>query len=171
MIEITGDLFKQKADVLCITTNGYVKANGENVMGMGCAKRAAEINKTVPLLLGKAIKLHGNRVNHIITEKVALYSFPVKPITAICLPDKSNIVGYMKSKVRAGESVMGWACKADIGQILKSAKEIVELANEHGWKKVVIPRPGCGAGELDWNQLAPQLEKILDDRFYLITFK
>ncbi len=170
MIEIKGDLFKQKADVLCITTNGFVKSNGENVMGMGCAKKAAEINRKVPKLLGTAIKTNGNQVNHIITGKIHLYSFPVKPVTAKCLPDKSNVVRHMKDKVMVGGNVMGWACRAEADIIVKSAKELVALANKHGWAKVVIPRPGCGAGELDWKAIKPLLDEILDDRFYSITF-
>jgi hypothetical protein len=171
MIEIKGDLFKQKADVLCITTNGYTKASGENVMGMGCAKKAAEINTKVPMLLGDAIACNGNIVNHIITGKVALYSFPVKPTTAKCLPDKSNVVRHMKDKVSVGGTVMGWACVAEASIIVKSAKELLSLADTNGWTKVVIPRPGCGAGELDWKVIKPLLDEILDDRFYSITFK
>ncbi len=171
MIEIIGDLFKQKADVLCITTNGFVKSNGECVMGMGCAKKAKEINPRVPKLLGDAIRNYGNIVNHIITGKVALYSFPVKPVRNDCLPDKSNIVSHMKDKVRAGESVAGWACQAKASIIKQSAIELVALADEHGWTKVVIPRPGCGAGELNWREIKPILDEILDDRFYSITFK
>lgn len=170
MIEIKGDLFKQKADVLCITTNGYVKASGENVMGMGCAKAAAKINPDVPLLLGNAIGKYGNVVNHIITGRIALYSFPVKPVSAPCKPDKSNVVKHMKYKVQPNQSVMGWACVAQADIIEKSAKELVLLADKHGWNKVVIPRPGCGAGELDWKDIKPILDNILDDRFYSITF-
>ena len=41
MKEIRGDLFTQEADTICITTNGFVKANGECVMGRGCAKQLA----------------------------------------------------------------------------------------------------------------------------------
>lgn len=170
MIEIIGDLFKQQADVLCITTNGFTKSNGECVMGLGCAKKAKEINPRVPLLLGRAIMANGNVVNHIITGKLALYSFPVKPIRGVCLDDKSNVVSHMKDKVRAGSQVAGWACKAEASIILESARQLVELANTHGWTKVVIPRPGCGAGELNWKEIKPLLDEILDDRFYSITF-
>lgn len=172
MIEIKGDLFKQEADILCITTNGYNKSNGENVMGMGCAKKAAQINNTIPLLLGEAIERNGNVVNHIIDgKKLSLYSFPVKPITSICNADKSNVVKYMKDKTEVGKTVMGWACVAQASIIIKSAKELLALANKNGWTKVVIPRPGCGAGELDWKDIKPLLDEILDDRFYSITFK
>tara|TARA_R110000851_G_scaffold287040_1_gene440956 strand:+ start:385 stop:903 length:519 start_codon:yes stop_codon:yes gene_type:complete len=172
MIEIVGDLFKQQADVLCITTNGYIKATGECVMGMGCAKQAATINKKIPRLLGNAIKKNGNVVNHIIDgKKLALYSFPVKPVSAKCLADKSNVVRHMKDKVQAHFPVMGWACVAQASIIVKSAKELVELADANGWTKVVIPRPGCGAGELNWADIKPLLDQVLDDRFYSITFK
>jgi len=170
MIEIRGNLFKQQADVLCITTNGFVKSNGENVMGMGCAKAAAKINPNIPRLLGTAIEEYGNVVNHIITGRVKLYSFPVKPVSARCKPDRSNVVSHMKAKVNPNQSVMGWACVAEAKIIERSAHELVKLADKHGWSKVVIPRPGCGAGELDWKDIKPILDGILDDRFYSITF-
>jgi hypothetical protein len=36
---------------------------------------------------------------------------------------------------------------------------------------VVLPRPGCGAGELDWTRFVrPALTALLDDRFVAITF-
>ena len=170
MIEIKGDLFRQVADVICITTNGYVKADGSNVMGMGCAKKAAEINKRVPYLLGAALRKNGNVVNHIIDGKrLKLYSFPVKPKTVV--NDGTNVVSHMRDKLSIGQHIGGWASLAHLDIILKSAKELVILADMHGWSKVVIPRPGCGAGELNWLDVKPELDKILDDRFYSITFK
>ena len=39
-----------------------------------------------------------------------------------------------------------------------------------GWSKVLIPRPGCGYGELNWQDIKPLLESILDDRFISVTF-
>lgn len=38
--EVVGNMWAIPADAYCITTNGFVKKNGEAVMGAGCAKEA-----------------------------------------------------------------------------------------------------------------------------------
>jgi len=54
--------------------------------------------------------------------------------------------------------------------IKTSATQLVVITNVYGWHKVVLPRPGCGAGELSWPAVKAELDQILDDRFYSITF-
>ena len=53
MKEITGNLFDQTADAICITTNGFVKDNGRCVAGRGCAKMAKDRWRNFDLELGK----------------------------------------------------------------------------------------------------------------------
>lgn len=170
MKEITGDLFHVDADCICITTNGFVKSNGEAVMGRGCAKQAANYIPSLPKILGKLIQTEGNIPNILITKHgVTLCSFPVKPKTAIFTGN--NAVKHMKNRFNEGDVIPGWACIADVNLIVESAKQIVNLANENNWKNIVIPRPGCGAGELSWKNIKLVLEPLLDDRFSIITFK
>jgi len=54
--------------------------------------------------------------------------------------------------------------------IRQSARQLVEMADKFGWGSVVLPRPGCGNGGLDWDDVRPILEAILDDRFTVVTF-
>lgn len=169
MIEIRGNLFAQNnADAIAITTNGFVKKNGEAVMGKGCAKQAANMMPSLPKILGKKIREAGNVTQILVDRKnrIPLISFPVKPIMEIS--NGNNYVSHMNFP--KGKSIPGWACLADADIIVKSANELVKLADERGWNKIVIPRPGCGAGELSWDEIKPLLDKILDDRFYSITF-
>jgi hypothetical protein len=48
--------------------------------------------------------------------------------------------------------------------IKQSARELMALIEEQGWKQVYLPRPGCFLGRLDWAQVKPAIENILDDR-------
>lgn len=169
MKQIKGDLFEIDCDALCITTNGFVKSNGYAVMGMGCAKQLAQFDIHAPLKLGSAIRTHGNIVQLIDNYGVPVYAFPVKPMRRVA-EHATDAVTHMRNKFKHGDVIPGWACVADINIITKSAHELLALANEHGWQKVILPRAGCGAGELSWDDVYPILNDILDDRFYAVTY-
>ena len=168
---IFGNLFLQSNfDAVCITTNGFVKTNGEAVMGRGSAKEATMYFPELPKILGTAIKNNGNTVNYLLSaNKTDLWSFPVKT-TARKFKDDSEIVDHMKAIYEAEDIVPGWAFKADLKIIEESAIALKQVADVQGYKKILLPRPGCGAGELTWPQVAPVLSDILDQRFYIITF-
>ena len=173
MKEITGNLFDQKwAEAICITTNGFVKRNGEAVMGRGCAATAKQKFPNIASELGRNLLTVGNLPTQILsTEDYAVFSFPVKRKSALCQYDKSNVVGHMKDRFQSQQSVPGWALKADKNLIMSSAEGMMEWAEKLNLESVVIPRPGCGAGELVWEDIGPALHKILNDKFSCITFK
>jgi len=171
MKEMRGDLFSCTADAICVTTNGFVKKNGDAVMGMGCAKTLKELYPVAPKLLGQAIKEHGNVVNFLGNHNgTIVMSFPVKASNEICETDSANVVDHNKKKYTVNNIVPGFACKARLKIIERSARDLVRWADHNKWQNVIIPRPGCGAGELDWNDVKPVLDSILDDRFTAITF-
>lgn len=148
MREANGDLFQlAKGSVLVITTNGSRKALGGAIMGRGCAKQAADIWPDFPRLLGDALEQHGNSVN----------CFPV-----LGDPEYEAVVTFpVKDK---------WWESARLSLIDKSAEELVKLADQEGWKHVFVPRPGCGAGKLDWSNVRPILQSRFDDRFIIVDF-
>jgi len=171
MKEIQGNLFDHigKADAICITTNGFVKSNGECVMGKGCAQEATKRWPGIALLLGDSIKADGNAVIPLISEnETVILSFPVKSIRETF--DGTNAVRHMTSKFKVGDSMPGWACKAKIDIIESSASCLARIATAHKWTNIILPRPGCGAGELNWAEVKEVLNKHLDDRFSSITF-
>ena len=171
MLEAKGDIFKTDCDAVCITTNGFIKYNGDAVMGKGCALQATKIIEGLATILGASLLVDGNSVIPLLTKNsTVLVSFPVKDIAELAALDKSNIVTHMRNKFSIGHKVPGWACVARTDIIVRSAHELVKLADELGWKHVVLPRPGCGAGELVWENVRYLIEPILDDRFTCMTF-
>jgi hypothetical protein len=149
--EVIGDLWTYPADVRVITTNGTIKKNGECVMGRGCAAEAKSRSQTLPFLLGEKIKRVGN-VPHILGSIVPTNDPDAIEPLLVSFPTKHN-----------------WYEKSDIKLIEVSAKILAGFADLYNWKVVVMPRPGCGNGWLQWENVRKVLEPILDDRFHVIT--
>lgn len=144
MIEMKGniwDFYKKDPEAyICITTNGFVKTNGECVMGAGVAKEAREKFKFFSKILGDMIKKNGNNVFMFTGERILTF------------PTKHN-----------------WFENSDVELIKKSAKQLVEYINEFKIPRVYLPRPGCGNGKLKWKDVKPAIEKILDDRILIVS--
>ena len=149
MKEIKGNLWNQPdADAICITTNGCRRKDGACVMGRGCALEVKKLYPGIDFVLGTLLEKSGNHVHgmgkhHKLNEKQFILSFPVKH---------------------------HFRDKADITLIERSSKELVKITDKAGFKKVVIPRMGCGYGRLDWIFVKRIIENILDDRFYVINY-
>jgi hypothetical protein len=143
LIEVIGDLWTHPADARCVTTNGFVKSNGAAVMGRGCAKQAMEMFPGIEFSLGQAIETHGNHVNWIwvASDTPPILSFPVKH---------------------------HWRERASLELIHQSAVELVVEADKQGFRTVVLPKPGCGNGNLLWHDVRAVIYDILDDRFQVI---
>lgn len=174
----TGNILDQigKVSALCITTNGFTKSDGDAVMGMGIAKQMAERFPELPTLLGRAIRAHGNRVNYLMTiANTRIYSFPVKPISLL-MPNQDAInrlvVKHGQAKARIGAHVPGFHCKANVEIIRRSALELLEVWKQDSLSHVLLPLPGCGAGELSFKRNVEQvLLPILGDKFHLMSYK
>jgi hypothetical protein len=161
MIEAYGDIWDhaEEYDAIVITTNGFVKKNGEAVMGKGIALEAKNRYPWLARNLGTNLNMFGNRVYrfdvipNFVREKkydFSLFTLPVKPTYG---PN--------------GEP--GWRAKADLQLINLSVHALVQaIDNNYSYRedyKVLMPRPGCGNGGLKWDDVRPVLEPILDDRF------
>lgn len=147
MIEVTGDLWDtqrwpETTTWRCITTNGFVKKNGECVMGRGCAKEASLKYPDMPRKLGHAISTYGNKLWA--WPKYMLITFPVKH---------------------------QWFEKADIDLIKKSAEELLEWMETFEYDEghqgfqgtILLPRPGCGNGQLKWEDVKPVISFLPDN--------
>lgn len=145
MIEVVGDMWSlywpledQKVQV-CITTNGVVKANGCAVMGAGCAQQARDRFPGIDQLLGARIRKNGN-LFQVIYPKPTILAFPVK--------HKWNQMADVKLIARSTEALKGWA------------EAIPHIT-------IVLPRPGCGNGQLDWSVVKP-IVSVLPDNVHVI---
>ena len=149
MKEITGNIFDQQCDAICITTNGIVKlVDGKflAVMGLGLAKQAADQFSGLQEELANQIRENGHH-----TQVIRLKDHST-PYNIVSLPIKTH---YRLSS------------KLDL--VIQSIMELVELTNSRNWQNVVLPRPGCGLGRLPWNHVKYICEQHLDDRFSIIT--
>lgn len=148
MREIRGDIFKlletNNFDGFCITTNGFVKSNGECVMGRGIALTCKQMFPNIARNLGSLIRMHGNHVHKLgMYNSSTIFSFPVKH---------------------------NWWEAADIKLIERSCVELTQMLDKLHLESVLLPRPGCGNGRLNWNDVKPVIAKLLDDRVIVATF-
>lgn len=141
MRHIEGDLWDQLPEaVVAITTCGQISKKGECIMLRGCARQARERFPGLALKLGELIREGGNHVHDLGNGVV---SFPVEE-GAFDVPD--------------------------LRIIERSCRELVALTESRGWQQIVVPRPGCGGGGLQWETVRPILEPYFDDRFSVISF-
>jgi hypothetical protein len=140
MREAVGDLWELHARgaVVAVTTNGLVGRDGRARLGRGCARQAGERFPWLAERLGAAVASRGNHVVHLGERLVA---FPVEhsPLE-----------------------------RPDLTLIARSAEELAALATAERWSEVVLPRPGCGGGGLEWTEVRPVVAPRLDDRFLVV---
>jgi len=147
MIEIVGDIWDQKCDWLCITTNGMTKKNNRAVMGAGIALQARQRYTNIDLILGKKIKERGNVVSSLVKDgDTVIIAFPTKN---------------------------DWRNPSDMDLIVQSAQQLKKHFDNNTSKPLVmIPRPGCSNGGLEWEDVKEKIGKILvDDRFIIVDRK
>jgi len=141
MREICGDLWVEHAlgRTVAITTGALLTRDGRCAMPRGCARQARDRFPGLDRVLGGQIASHGN---HVFDLGRRIVSFPVE---------------NSPYEVPA------------LGLIERSARELVVLTDYKGWPEVVLPRPGCGGGGLDWQTVRPLLAPLLDERFLVIS--
>jgi hypothetical protein len=155
MLEDVVDLWTEEAPAKCITINGTLKKGNRLVMGAGVAGQAESRYPDFPKIAGKYIAKNGNHVTfygawYLRGQHIA-QARPEDVFYFITFPVKYN-----------------WYEDADLELIERSSKELMQLLDQHPWKKVLLPRPGCGYGHLKWEDVKPVIEPILDDRVVVI---
>ncbi len=145
MIEVCGFFWKEshKYDVLCVTTNGCRNKRGCLIMGKGIALEFKLRYPGIDLILGQKLKWNGNIPTLLEIGGTHVLTFPTKT---------------------------HWSGTAKLDLIEQSAERIVHIINKEFLPtvKVLMPRPGCGLGRLNWEDVGPILENYFDDRFTII---
>jgi hypothetical protein len=144
MRETTTDLWtdlRTPGHRIGITTNGFVKRNGEAVMGRGCAYEAARMFPDIPKHLGAYITRQGNMPGYLMLEPGSGTADRL-----IILPVKD-----------------AWWMDATRELIARSTRWLlVEAAQCPDWT-FHVPRLGCGNGGLDWVQDVEPFMRTLPD--------
>ena len=140
VIEVCGDIWEHAGEgMIAVTTSGSVTRKGKAVMTRGVAGQAARRFPELPETLGLLLRSSGNHV-HLLGNGIV--SFPVEA------------------------SAWEWP---DLRLISRSARELRILADREGWQLVLVPRPGCGGGGLDWREVRPLLDEHFDARFVVMA--
>ena len=143
MVNLRGNIwyFHNWGYWIVIPTNGFVKNNGDAVMGRGVALQATKRFLGINKKLGQAIKKVGNRPVAFSGQRL------------LTLPTKHH-----------------WTQEADTELIGTSAELLVELVDKHKLDApYYLPRVGCGNGKRKWEtEVHPVLKEILDDRFVVV---
>ncbi len=139
MIEECGDLWTLPADYRCITANGALRKNGNAVMGKGVALEARNRGHDLEAILGSLISKYGNHVFHL---GYRMISFPTK---------------------------YHWKQDSDILLIKRSAQELVTLLKNDPAKRILLTRPGCGNGNLQWSEVKTVIQDILIDNKFIVV--
>lgn len=176
MIEQRTDIFNfvGEVDAVCFTSNASLNRNGEAAMGAGVAKAFAQKYPFLPKVFGKALKAAGDQGENVMNFPMILgvdrgtkiMSFPTKPGDTVVVTHTQLIDRYA-SREAVGKKFPGWKFKSSAALIGDSAAVLKSLADNQGWKRVVIPKPGCRNGELSWDVVKTVLEPLLDNRFII----
>lgn len=143
MLELKGNIWDYHNPYpIVITTNGWISENkyAPAVMGRGLALEAKKKFPELPKMLAKHLRQFGNIVKYF--DQFNLFTFPTK---------------------------INWWENSNIDLIMESAGKLVNIVPLYDFGKVYIPRPGCGNGHLEWDNIKPILEQYFDDRFIVVN--
>jgi len=140
MFETVGDIWGYSGTgIIVITSNGSLTPDGRAIFGRGAARQAALRYPGLAEKLGRLLADGGSQVYDL---GCGIVSFPVEE-TPWSLPD--------------------------LRIIARSAGELRLLADRAGWERIIVPRPGCGGGGLQWKEVRPLLAACFDHRFTVIS--
>lgn len=156
MQEGFGDIWlyatEHRVDALCVNTNMTV-ADGKLIMGGGQARQARTRFPDLPKFWGQMYSDSLRQGREHAEIVIAVSNRPDGDYHLVSFPTK-----YHPSE------------DSDLKLIERSARELLDTTNLRDWHNVVLGRPGCGLGGLDWEMVKPVIEPFLDDRFTVLGY-
>lgn len=155
MVEITGHYWDEvtkdhpRYNAIVCTTNMVVKNNGGLVMGAGIAKDFRDRFKDLDLEWGRRIK-YGIHDGGFMVTTINSSIGGTRLISLVAFPTKKD-----------------WKLDSDLDLIRCSALTLENTATIMGWEHILMTRPGCGCGGLEWDVVKKSISH-LDNRFKVI---
>lgn len=134
----------------CFTSNGVVKKDGDLIMGAGVAKAFRDNYGYSATVAGDYVRRFGNHVHDLgFFIKTNMYIDRV-----ITFPTKHHFKD-----------------QSDIDLIIQSCKELTALieSGKLGDGLVLLPKPGCSNGGLDWDEVSKVIKPHLHEDVIIIT--
>jgi len=134
----------KKYDAICCTTNNVIKNNGELVMGAGIAKEFAQKYSWLAKEWGRRI-----------SEKKLPKNCHIGLFCTL-MKTRPHLI-YFPTKWH-------WKNNSDISLIKTSIEDLCHLITIMGWKSVLLPKPGCSNGGLNWEKdVLPKIKFWLEE--------
>ena len=137
------DSFDEPNSLFLITTNSFIKKDGDLVMGRGIAAEAKKRYPKLPAAFGAHIT-HGGKYGLLVGPNCKMGAFQVK---------------------------YHFRDKAQLKLIAYSCEKLMDWLDANPGYSANLPLPGCGNGKLDPKLVWPILEELLDKRVTIWTFK
>ena len=146
MARIVREELWKPADLIIVTTNGYINKNGQLVMGRGAAKQAVEYYNYLPGIAASKIMKVGTMLGNNVYE----YFFIARILKT---SDNFNQIGLFQVKHRFDEH-------ADLRLIRESSTSLEWYAKEFPDLDIRMNFPGIGFGGLTKKQVLPILSSL-----------
>ena len=145
---------------IVIPTNIGWKKDGSNVMGRGLAKQAAIRFPKFPYWYGAVCRKYAEN------SIWPLDFYPILKIEGSIINDKYTFLGLIPfpvKKLNRTQPHYSWSNPADLETIAISVKVFMQKHQKYvGKAAVYFPLIGCGNGGLDWKDVKPITQPILN---------
>lgn len=167
---VNGNIWDYIGHTIGVPTNGFVRKDGRGVMGRGVALDALARFKMIDANLGNHLLVNGNFIG-VIYKNPKILCIPVKPTGLLIqrVQDFQSIHRSMSHQFKLGDYVPGYWCKAGLGLIQKSLRDLNSYVEDNN-ENVYIPALGCGNGGLSFSSdVKPLMDSMrLSDKITLV---